>query len=281
MLNILSPDIRGETNLKADFLKTIADNLYSYKMGTTTIFTSKTVYDTSMISNGRYYVYDPSDYMDANMNSMSTHVEFDINPLFINSGYKLVISNIYDGSARLFFANTDHANHEFGSIVRENSNGILFMLTAPSIDLNARSYTAQFYSSPSTFMLSFINQYRYLIFTKLLPIDQEDGDKYLIIMSSQTREAAIDTYGDINIIDNTLDSFSNKSVRAIQTLSYAYNYNSGSVPNKINLYNYIYGDRWYSNDIYYIYDYAFDAPTLLNGNRFFPLGNNLYLLLRG
>jgi hypothetical protein len=281
MLNILPPDIRGETNVKADFLKTIADNLDSYTMGTTTIFTSKTVYDTSMISNGRYYVYDPRDYMDVNINSMSTHVEFGINPLFINSGYKLVVSNIYDGSARVFFANTDHANRTFGSIVRENSDGIVFMLLAPSMNLDARSHTVQFYSSPSTFMLSFINQYRYLIFTKLLPIDQEDDDKYLIIMSSQTSNASIDTYGDINIIDNTLDSFSDRSARAIQTLSYAYNYNSGSIPNKINLYNYIYGDRWYSNDIYYIYDYAFDAPTLLNGNRFFPLGNNLYLLLRG
>ena len=101
----------------------------------------------------------------------------------------------------------------------------------------------------------------------------------MIIATNQT--GVIGVTSDILFIDNTIGSFNNMITKAVANKPYRYNF--GSIDNgadTIDAYNFVY-DKWYSEDIFYRDGIGFDGATVLNGKNYFPLGNNLYLRVKG
>ena len=278
MFKIEYPKFDRDYRIGGVYLRDFITKFSTYKLANnTSVITGYR--DIQGMTSGRYNCPSPSSInLDATVNQYTTNIECDINPLFINSGYKLILSDSF-GNPKIFLSNMDHANKQFGGITNDSTNNPFYVLNnaIANTDIN---YTYKLYSSPNTVYFSFINQYRYMVFTKLLPLNPADGVKYLIIASTQTGD--INTPNEILFIDDTMYSASNISYKAKYTMQYAYNYNLFNLSkDDVTLYNYVYDYKWYSEDIFNIYDVSFDIPTLLNGEWFFPLGGGLYLLVKG
>jgi hypothetical protein len=132
----------------------------------------------------------------------------------------------------------DHTNRRYGGIAID-SNGSMFFVFNNAIADTDRLYSFILYSSENTAYFSFVNQDRYMLFTRLTPIDQADGYKYMIIATNQT--GAIGITSDILFIDNTIGSFNNMITKAVANKPYRYNF--GSIDNgadTIDAYNFIY-----------------------------------------
>jgi len=278
MFEINYPVFDKDYNTAGQYFRKFIESFSTYTIGDNIpVITSYRDITEMPIGSYRYECPTPSQYMDASVNANSVNIECTINPLFINSGFKLILSTSF-GSPKIFLSNMDHTNRSYGGIAID-SNGSMFFVFNNAIADTDRLYSFILYSSENTAYFSFVNQYRYMLFTRLTPIDQADGYKYMIIATNQT--GAIGVTSDILFIDNTIGSFSNTITKAVANKPYRYNF--GSIDNgadTIDAYNFIY-DKWYSEDIFYIDGIGFDGATVLNGKNYFPLGNNLYLRVKG
>lgn len=276
MFEVKYPKYIYDTRTSEAYLRLLASDFSTYKLSNnTSVITGYR--DISEMTSGTYNCPAPSSVnLSASVSATSTNIECSINPLFINSGYKLILSNSF-GNMKIFFANMDHTNKTFGAITNIANNNPFYIFNGSISDSVAdRSYTFKFYASGDTAYFSFMNQYRYVIFTRLKPIDPNDDYRYLIIANSHVSET-----GELLFIDNGIPSANNCSYKARFVKSYAFNYNISTSADTIRLYNYVYDYKWYSEDIFNIYDMSFDTPTVINGELFFPIGGGLYLLVKG
>jgi hypothetical protein len=210
----------------------------------------------------------------------------------ICDGYEAVINNIFlDESLKFDSAAYIGANFNlcYAGIARfdfdaKRFNGLLSsdglcagMIFDPiPIDTNV---SCKFFSSNDTVFGSLISQDSYLLFTKLEDI--ESGQYKYIVMTRPLNKLTRDSIptAPIFIIDNTIKSYLNVDAYPLDTISS--NLNDGvHDPSRIYVDNFVFRNRWRSNDIYIISGTTANNPIAIDGDLYYPLGFGLFLKVK-
>lgn len=281
MLKIVSPSykINKPYNITMDFMKCFIENLADMTIGSNTHvitsyadmnekydFATSTVLKFPSSNSGFYY----------GANSSYNGYECSLNPLFIDSGFKLITSNhaTYGSGYQhaIAFANVDVENLRLGGI--ESQLHIASLMRADVSTTDFSTLTCKLYNSENTIFGSCGFTDSYILFTRLKPFNLADGTLHVIMF-----RALNNTNKDVYIMTNSVRAVPHDYVPPVwkydaRLAILAKDYS------RVFIDDFILMNKWYSEDICTISGIDYDAITTINGDQYYPLGMGLFLKLK-
>lgn len=284
MIEIKRPVLNSEINVSIAYIDSFVSDILSYKIGNEYLFTDCNVV-SGMTSRTYYSNYPSSMSLSGSISATSYTVECTPNTIFLKNGYKFIFSNVIGASTKILVGKFNYSNGYFTAIRHPNDAKALvyFINTTLDSDANRKNYTTQVYKTPNAVLMSFLNVKRYVIFAKFKSIFNPNEYKYYIFASMQT--GAVNENGQLIVLDNTIpvadgaiESTTSTRYAAIDVIQNT-EYRAINSSEDVIVQKYVYGS-WYCDDLYTITGLSFDVPTLISGRQYYPLGNNLYLLVK-
>jgi hypothetical protein len=124
-------------------------------------------------------------------------------------------------------------------------------------------------------LMSFIDINRFIVFAKFKSLLNPNEYKYYVITSMQS--GAFNEVGTLLIADNKIATEQGTRYAA-EVIQESVNRLISSA-NDVVIQKYVY-DNYYCDDLYTIHGVSFDVPMLISGSLYYPLGNNLYLMIK-
>jgi hypothetical protein len=207
-----------------------------------------------------------------------TGYECSIDPRFINSGFKLITCE-YTYSANypmMTLMSMDFENNKCAGFLAYDTAFPAYFYH------NAITPTAKcvYVNSDDTVYGSYASHESFILFTRLKPLSLGDGDKYVIMFRDiQNLHVYDNPNKDIYIIDNSCAASTLVNAPPIEFIDKKQT-NSHACGNSVAVDNFLYQNKWYSEDIFYIENVDHDQPITANGKYYIPLGLGLFLLAR-